>query len=409
MNNLAVVDPVVHSLIQAEEVRQREKIRLIASENYASQAVMEATGSVFTNKYSEGYLGRRFYEGQQNADPLESLAIARACALFGCEHANVQPYSGSPANLAVYAAILDPGDTVLGMELPHGGHLTHGARASVTGRWFKSVSYGLSAEGRIDMEQVRELSRKHRPRLLIAGYSAYPRIPDFAAFRKIADEIGAVLMVDMAHFAGLVAAKVHPSPVPFADIVTTTTHKTLRGPRGAMILCRQNFAAKIDRAVFPSLQGGPHNHTTAAIATALLEASKPEFADYCRQVLVNARALAEGLLAEGVELVTGGTDNHLILADLRSFGIGGKPAAVRLDQAGIECNANTVPHDTGKAATPSGIRLGTASVTTRGMREADLRRIAGWIGEVLRFPDDDAVVARIAQETREFALGFPVP
>jgi glycine hydroxymethyltransferase len=408
--NLATLDPAIHSLIVAEEKRQREKIRLIASENYVSQAVMEATGSVFTNKYSEGYPGKRFYEGQQCVDPLESLAIERALGLFGAEHANVQPYSGSPANLAVYAALLQPGDAVLGMELPHGGHLTHGSKASVTGKWFQCASYGLDpVTGRIDMEAVRALALAHKPKLLIAGHSAYPRIPDFAAFRAIADEVGAVLMIDMAHFAGLVAAGVHPNPVPFADIVTTTTHKSLRGPRGAMILCRKEFAAKIDRAVFPGLQGGPHNHTTAAIAVALLEASQDSFKDYGRQILSNAAALAQGLLDAGIPLVTGGTENHLILADLRPLGIGGKPAAELLDQAGLVCNANTVPFDTAKAATPSGIRLGTPAVTTRGMKEPEMARIAVWIALVLKNPTDNALIERIAQETRAFALGFPVP
>ena len=408
--NLATFDPAIHGLIQAEEQRQREKIRLIASENYVSKAVLEATGSVLTNKYSEGYPGKRFYEGQQCIDPLESLAIERACRLFGAEHANVQPYSGSPANLAVYAALLQPGDAVLGMELPHGGHLTHGSKASVTGKWFDCRSYGLDpATGRIDMETVRELALEHRPKLLICGHSAYPRIPDFAAFRRIADEVGAVLMIDMAHFAGLVAAGVHPNPVPFADIVTTTTHKSLRGPRGAMVLCRREFAARIDRAVFPGLQGGPHNHTTAAIAVALHEAAQESFKDYGRQILSNASALAQGLLEAGIPLVTGGTDNHLVLADLRPLGIGGKPAAELLDRAGIVCNANTVPFDTAKAATPSGIRLGAPAVTTRGMKEAEMARIAAWIAQVLKNPADDVLIGRIASQTREFALGFPVP
>jgi len=408
--SLASLDPEIHSLIRAEESRQREKIRLIASENYVSRAVLEATGSVLTNKYSEGYPGKRFYEGQQCIDPVEQLAIDRACALFGAEHANVQPYSGSPANLAVYAALLQPGDKVLGMELPHGGHLTHGSKASITGKWFDVRSYGLDpATGRIDMEAVRRLALEHGPKLLIAGHSAYPRIPDFEAFRKIADEVGAVLMVDMAHFAGLVAAGVHPNPVPFADIVTTTTHKSLRGPRGAMILCRKEFAAKIDRAVFPGLQGGPHDHTTAAIAIALKEAAQPDFREYGRQILSNAKALAEGLKAGGLELVTGGTENHLILVDLRPVGIGGKPAAELLDQAGLVCNANTVPFDTAKAATPSGIRLGTPAVTTRGMKEPEMARIAAWIVEVVKNPKDEERIGRIAHETREFALGFPVP
>jgi len=404
------VDKEVAALLAAEERRQFEKLRMIPSENYVSRAVLEATGSVFTNKYSEGYAGKRYYEGQQNVDPLEELAIARAKALFGADHANVQPYSGSPANLAVYFAVLKPGETVMGMALPHGGHLTHGWNVSITGQFFRSVQYGLDqATGRLDMDQVRELALKERPKLIIAGATAYPRIIDFEAFRRIADEVGAVLLVDMAHIAGLVAGGAHPSPVPHAHVVSTTTHKTLRGPRGAMLLCKAEMAKAIDKAVFPGLQGGPHNHTTAGIAVALKEASGPAFSEYAHQVVANARALAAHLQGYGFKLVTGGTDNHLILMDVTPRGLTGKQFAKALDRAGIECNYNTVPGDPRKPFDPSGLRLGTPAITSRGMKESDMARIAAWFNRVAEAPENESVLEAVFQEVREFTDRFPCP
>ena len=403
-------DPEVADLVAREERREFEKIRLIPSENYVSRAVLEATGSVFTNKYSEGYAGKRYYEGQQLVDPLESLALARARALFGADHANVQPYSGSPANLAVYFALLKPGDTVMGMALPHGGHLTHGWNVSITGAFFRSVQYGVNAEtGRIDYDQVRELAVRERPKLLIAGATAYPRIIDFPAMRAIADEVGATLLVDMAHIAGLVAGGAHPSPVPHADVVSTTTHKTLRGPRGAMLLCRDAMAKAIDKAVFPGLQGGPHNHTTAGIAVALKEAATPAFAEYAHQIVKNARALADQLAGYGFKLVSGGTDNHLILMDVTPRGLTGKAFARALDRAGLECNYNTVPGDPRKPFDPSGVRLGTPAVTSRGMKEPEMARIAAWFSRVGEAVGNEHALDAIAAEVREFTAGFPCP
>jgi glycine hydroxymethyltransferase len=410
MRSLSQSDPEISALVQAEERYQRESIRLIASENYASRAVLEASGSVFANKYAEGYPGARFYQGQQHVDALESLAIARAKALFGAEHANVQPYSGSPANLAVYLAFLQPGDTILGLALPHGGHLTHGAKASISGKWLRAVSYELDpATGLLDYDAIRAAALQHRPRILVAGHSAYPRQLDFARFRAIADEVGALLFVDMAHFAGLVAGGAHPSPVPLADVVTTTTHKTLRGPRGAMILCKERHARAIDKAVFPGLQGGPHNQTTAAIAVALGEAARPEFRAYARAVVENARALATGLIARGYDLVSGGTDNHLLLVDLRRKGIGGKPAAVAMERAGIVANYNTVPGETRKASDPSGLRLGTAAVTSRGFGRGEMERIASWIDLAIVAHEDGATLDGIASEVREFCADARTP
>jgi len=403
-------DPELFALIRAEEAREAQTIRLIPSENYVSAAVLAATGSVLTNKYSEGYPGKRYYEGQQQIDPIENLAIARAKALFGAEHANVQPYSGSPANLAVYLAFLSPGDTVMGMALPAGGHLTHGWNVSITGKFFRSVQYGVRKDtGRIDLDEVRELARKEKPKLLWAGGTAVPRIIDFAAFGEIAREVGAVFAADIAHIAGLVAGGAHPSPVPHADVVSTTTHKTLRGPRGGMLMCKAAHASAIDKAVFPGLQGGPHNHTTAGIAVALGEAQKPSFPEYARQIVANARALAAGLIERGYELVSGGTDNHLLLVDLTNKQIPGKRAAKALDRAGLELNYNTVPFDPRKPFDPSGIRLGTPAVTSRGMKEPEMARIAGWIDEVIRAPEDESVTRRVAGEIRELCSGFPAP
>ncbi|MFC0040919.1 serine hydroxymethyltransferase [Actinomadura rayongensis] len=405
-------DPSVAGLVEAEARRQFEKIRLIASENYVSPAVLEATGSVLTNKYSEGYAGRRYYEGQQNVDPLEQLAIERARTLFGAEHANVQPYSGSPANLAVYATFLEPGDTVLGLSLPMGGHLTHGWTVSATGKWFNAVRYEVRRDtGRVDMDQVRELALKERPKLIWCGGTALPRTIDFPAFAEIARECGAVLAADIAHIAGLVAGGAHPSPVGHADVVTTTTHKTLRGPRGAMILTTDEHAKAVDRAVFPGLQGGPHNHTTAAIAVALAEAARPDFADYARAIVANAVALADALLERGYDLVSGGTDNHLILIDLTNKGVAGKPAARALDEAGIELNYNAVPFDPRKPFDPSGLRLGTAAITTRGLTPDLMPRVAEWFDEVVvaAGKGDTTVADRVAAEIRDLMAAYPMP
>ncbi|WP_308287034.1 serine hydroxymethyltransferase [Actinomadura parmotrematis] len=412
ISRLQAEDPQIAGLVQDEARRQFEKIRLIASENYVSPAVLEATGSVLTNKYSEGYAGRRYYEGQQNVDPIELLAVERARDLFGAEHANVQPYSGSPANLAVYLAFLDPGDKVMGLSLPMGGHLTHGWSVSATGKWFTPVRYEVRADtGRIDMDQVRDLALKERPKLIWCGGTAVPRTIDFPAFAEIARETGAVLAADIAHIAGLVAGGAHPSPVGHAEVVTTTTHKTLRGPRGAMILSTAERAAAVDKAVFPGLQGGPHDHTTAAIAVALKEAAAPEFAAYAHRIVANARALAAALAERGYDLVSGGTDNHLVLIDLTSKGVAGKPAAQALDRAGVELNYNAVPFDPRKPFDPSGLRLGTAAITTRGLGEEQMPRIAAWIDAVVAgvAKEDRAVEARVAAEIRELLAGYPMP
>ena len=410
--HIAGSDPDIAELIQAEARRQREKIRLIPSENYVSVAVLEASGTVLTNKYSEGYPGRRYYEGQQFIDPLERIACERAEALFGVDHANVQPYSGSPANLAVYLAFLQPGDTVMGMALPMGGHLTHGWPVSVTGKWFHAVQYGVRAEtGRIDLDQVRDLARQDRPKVIFCGGTAIPRTIDFPAFADIANEVGAVLVADIAHIAGLIAGGAHPSPVGFADVITTTTHKTLRGPRGAMIMSTADHASALDKAVFPGLQGGPHNHTTAAIAVALREAAQPSFRNYAHQVVANAKALADALSARGYTLVSGGTDNHLILLDLTAQGIGGKPAAKALDRAGLEVNYNTVPFDPRKPFDPSGLRIGTPAITTRGLSQGHMAQIADWMDRaiVAAVKDDEESIDKIAAEVRELMVGFPMP
>ncbi len=410
--HVASTDPELAGLINAEAQREFEKIRLIPSENYVSVAVLEASGTVLTNKYSEGYPGRRYYEGQQVIDQIETIAMDRAKALFGVEHANVQPYSGSPANLAVYLALAAPGDTIMGMALPMGGHLTHGWSVSVTGKWFRPVQYGVRADtGRVDLDEVRDLARRERPKLIFCGGTAVPRTIDFPAFAEIANEVGAVLVADIAHIAGLIAGGAHPSPVGHAGVITTTTHKTLRGPRGAMIMSDAEHAKMLDRAVFPGLQGGPHNHTTAAIAVALKEAAQPEFREYAAQVVRNAKALAGSLSERGYTLVSGGTDNHLILADLTSQGIGGKPAAQALDRAGIETNYNTVPFDKRKPFDPSGLRIGTPAITTRGLREEHMPPIAAWMDEAITAAakDDETVIERIAAEVREFLADYPIP
>ncbi|MCH7718251.1 MAG: serine hydroxymethyltransferase [Chloroflexi bacterium] len=407
---LEQVDPEVAELIREEERYQAETIRLIASENYASAAVIEASGSVLTNKYSEGYPGKRYYEGQRYIDRLETLVQERAKRLFGVEHANVQPYSGSPANLAAYYALLEPGDTIMGMSLPHGGHLTHGWNVNFSARFYRAVQYPVDPKTHlIDYDQVRELARKERPKIIVAGATAYPREFDFKAFGEIAREVGAYFMADCAHIAGLIVAGVHPDPAPHADVITTTTHKTLRGPRGAMILCREEHAKAIDRAVFPALQGGPHNHTTAAIGVALQEASTEAFREYGRQVVRNAKALAGELLERGFRLISGGTDNHLILIDLTNKGVFGKKAAKALDRAGIVCNYNTIPDDPRKPFSPSGIRIGTPAVSSRGFGEAEMRRIAGWMDEVIAAPEDEAVSERVRAEVQELCADFPAP
>jgi glycine hydroxymethyltransferase len=408
--SLSERDPEIARLIKEEELRETVKLRLIPSENYASRAVLEATGSILTNKYSEGYAGKRYYEGQQIIDQVEELAVSRLKALFGAEHVNVQPYSGSPANLAVYLAFCNAGDTIMGLGLPSGGHLTHGSHVSITGRYFKAIGYNVGpTDHRIDFAEVRALAREHKPKLLWAGTTAYPRQLDFAKFREIADEVGAKLCADIAHIAGLVAGGVHPSPIGIADVVTSTTHKTLRGPRGGIVMCKAEHAKDIDRAVFPGLQGGPHNHTTAGIAVAAKEAATPEFKQYAQNVVSNAKVLAEGLLSKGFSLVTGGTDNHLILLDLRSKNITGKIAAKALDRAGIVGNYNSIPFDPRKPFDPSGFRIGTPSITSRGMGKDEMLRLAAWMDQVVSNAADDKLIEKVAAEVSEMCRGFPAP
>jgi glycine hydroxymethyltransferase len=410
--HLAAADPELAQLVEGEAQRQFQKVRLIASENYVSTAVLEATGTVLTNKYSEGYAGKRYYEGQQFIDRIEQLAIERAKAVFGVDHANVQTYSGSPANLAVYLAVAEPGDTIMGMALPAGGHLTHGWSVSATGKWFRAVQYGVRKDtGRIDLDEVRDLALAERPKLIFCGGTAIPRTIDFPAFAEIAKEVGAVLVADIAHIAGLVAGGAHPSPVGHAQIISTTTHKTLRGPRGAMLMSDAEHAKALDKAVFPGLQGGPHNHTTAAIAVALNEASRPDFRDYAAAVVANAKALAAALTERGFDLVSGGTDNHLILADLTNKGIGGKPAAQALDRAGIELNYNTVPFDPRKPFDPSGVRLGTAAITTRGLGVEQMPQVADWMDRAIQAANngDDAAIDAISAEVTEVLTAYPMP
>jgi len=410
--HLAAADPDLAQLVESEAQRQFEKVRLIASENYVSTAVLEATGTVLTNKYSEGYAGKRYYEGQQFIDQIETLAIERAKALFGVDHANVQTYSGSPANLAIYLALAEPGDTVMGMALPAGGHLTHGWSVSATGKWFRAVQYGVRKDtGRIDLDEVRDLALKEQPKLIFCGGTAIPRTIDFPGFAEIAKEVGAVLVADIAHIAGLVAGGAHPSPVGHAQIISTTTHKTLRGPRGAMLMSDAEHAKALDKAVFPGLQGGPHNHTTAGIAVALKEATQPDFREYAAAVVANAKALADALLARGFDLVSGGTDNHLILVDVTGKGIAGKPAAKALDRAGIELNYNTVPFDPRKPFDPSGLRLGTAAVTTRGLGVEQMSQVAEWIDRAVTAANDadETAIAAVAAEIKELLAGYPMP
>ncbi|GAB6875314.1 serine hydroxymethyltransferase [Thermaerobacter litoralis] len=407
---LAATDPEILRWIREEHRRQRETLELIASENFTSAAVLEAMGSALTNKYAEGYPGRRYYGGCQFVDQVEELARRRACALFGAEHANVQPHSGAQANMAVYFATLQPGDTILGMNLAHGGHLTHGSPVNFSGQLYKVVAYGVDPETeRIDYDQVARLAREHRPKLIVVGASAYPRVIDFARFRAIADEVGAKVMVDMAHIAGLIAGGEHPNPVPHAEFVTSTTHKTLRGPRGGFVLCREAEAKALDKAVFPGMQGGPLMHVIAAKAVCFHEAAQPAFRQYARQVVANARALAETLAAEGLRLVSGGTDNHLMLVDLRPLGVTGREAEQVLERVGITVNKNAIPFDPQPPMVTSGIRLGTPALTTRGMKETEMKAIGQLIAAALRHRDEPAELERIAGRVRELSAAFPHP
>lgn len=403
-------DPALANLIRRENDLESSTLRMIPSENYASRAVQEAAGSVLANKYSEGYARKRYYEGQQIIDEVEELAISRVKALFGAEHVNVQPYSGSPANLAVYLAFCNAGDPIMGLSLSAGGHLTHGHGVSITGKYFKSVSYGVRrSDHRIDMDEVRSLAMEHKPKLIWAGTTAYPRIIDWAAFRVVADEVGAILAADISHISGLVVAGEHPSPVGIADVVTSTTHKTFRGPRGGMIMCKAQYAAAIDKAVFPGLQGGPHNAATAGIAVAALEAATPEFRQYAKQVVANAKVLATALGEKGYAIVSGGTDNHLVLVDLTPKNVTGKVGAKALDKAGIVGNYNTVPFDTRKPFDPSGIRLGTPALTSRGFGPEEMLQVANWIDEVLIDPANEAVQARVRAEVAALCTKHPAP
>jgi glycine hydroxymethyltransferase len=407
--SVADTDPDVAQAIARETARQAHGLELIASENFVSTAVLEAAGSVFTNKYAEGYPGRRYYGGCEHVDVVESLAIARAKALFGAEHANVQPHSGAQANMAVFLATLKPGDTILGMNLAHGGHLTHGHPLNFSGKFFNVVPYGVRRDDeRIDYDELVALARTHKPKLIIAGASAYPRVLDFARFRQAADEAGALLMTDMAHIAGLVAAGVHPNPVPHSDFVTTTTHKTLRGPRAGLVLCRERLAKELDRALFPGVQGGPLVHIVAAKAVCLKEAAEPHFATYQRQVAANAARLATRLSAGGFRLVSGGTDNHLMLVDVFSRGITGKAAEAALGKAGITVNKNAIPFDTNPPMVASGIRIGTPAVTTRGMGESEMDLVGDLIIRALAHAEDDAVLGSIKPEVEALCVKFPL-
>jgi glycine hydroxymethyltransferase len=406
---LAEVDPQVSTAIDNEVRRQHEGLELIASENFVSEAVLEAMGSAFTNKYAEGYPGKRYYGGCEFSDEVEELARERAKKLFGAEHANVQPHAGSQANMEAYAAVVQPGDTILGLNLAHGGHLTHGHHLNFSGKTYKIVPYGVTKETEtIDYDDLEKLAEKERPKLVIGGGSAYPRIIDFARMRQIADKVGALYLVDMAHFAGLVAGGVHPSPVPHAQIVTTTTHKTLRGPRAGMILSKKEYAAAIDKTVFPGMQGGPLVHIIAAKAVCFHEAMQPSFADYARQIVVNAKVLAETLAAEGFRIISGGTDTHLMLVDVFSKGMLGSEAERALGEAGITVNKNAIPFDTNPPLKPSGIRIGTPALTTRGMKEGEMRQVGRWISEVLDNRTDTGLVGRVRRQVLDLAEAFPL-
>lgn len=409
LENLRLTDPTVYESIQKETEREREKIVLIASENYASRAVLEAQGSVFTNKYAEGYPGKRYYGGCEYADVVETIAIERAKELFGAEHVNVQPHSGSQANMAVYFSFLKPGDTILGMSLSHGGHLSHGASVNFSGMLYKNVPYGVNREtGHIDYDEVRRLAIENKPMMILVGASAYSRTLDFKVFSEIAKEVGAYLMADIAHIAGLIAAGLHPSPVPYADFVTTTTHKTLRGPRGGMIMCKAEYAKAIDRMIFPGIQGGPLVHVIAAKAVALKEALNKEFKDYQYRVIKNAKRLAEELMKRGFKIISGGTDNHLMLVDLTNKGITGKEAEDALDLAGITVNKNSIPYDEKPPTITSGIRIGTSSVTTRGMGEAEMVEIASMIDDVIKNTKDESKIKGLREKTKAICQQFPI-
>lgn len=409
MNYLLKQDPVIADAIQLELERQRDKIELIASENFVSSAVLEAMGTVLTNKYAEGYPGKRFYGGCEHVDVLEDLARQRVKDLFGAEHANVQPHSGAQANMAVYFASVKPGDTILGMNLAHGGHLTHGSPANAAAKLYNFVPYGVNSETfRIDYDEVRKLAHKHKPRMIVVGASAYPRTIEFEPFAQIAEEIGALFFVDMAHIAGIIAAGLHPNPVPHAHFVTTTTHKTLRGPRGGVILCRNSWAQAIDKAVFPTTQGGPLMHVIAAKAVAFGENAKPEFRDYMERVVQNAKVLAEALMEQGFHVVSGGTDNHLVLIDLRNMGLNGKEAQLLLDNIGVTVNKNTIPFDTASPLITSGIRLGTPAATTRGMGTNEMKMIADIIAQALKSPNDSTIQQKMSQRVKEITSQFPL-
>ncbi len=408
MSGLKTSDPEIYEAIRLETDRQEYKLELIASENLVSKDVLEALGSVMTNKYAEGYPAKRYYGGCEFVDMAETLAIERAKKLFACDHVNVQPHSGSQANMAVYMSSIKPGDTILGMNLSHGGHLTHGCPVNFSGQLYNVVSYGVTKDThRIDMEQVRSLAREHKPAMMVVGASAYPRIIDFAAFREIADEVGALIMVDIAHIAGLVATGLHPSPVPFAEFVTTTTHKTLRGPRGGMIMCRADMAKRVDKEIFPGIQGGPLMHVIAAKAVAFREALTPGFKAYQEQVLTNAVTLADELMAKGYELISGGTDTHLMLVDLTKQGITGKEAEAMLDKAGITVNKNTIPFETKSPFVTSGIRIGVPAATTKGMKEAEMKVIAGFIDNALKSRGDEKKLEEIKDAVVELSKSFP--
>ncbi len=410
MLTLRDTDPEIWGVIEAERKRQRETLELIASENYASRAVLEAMGSVLTNKYAEGYPGKRYYNGCENVDTAESLAIVRAKELFGAQHANVQPHSGSQANLGAYAALLQPGDTVLAMSLAQGGHLTHGAGVNMSGQLYHFVGYGVNRETeQIDYDELQSLAEQYKPKLIVSGATAYPRQFDFQRLRQIADSVGARMMVDMAHIAGLIAAKLHPDPIPVSEVVTSTTHKTLRGPRGGLILSKEEWGKAIDKAIFPGTQGGPLEHVIAAKAVAFKEALQPSFVEYQRRIIENAQALAAQLASRGLRIVSGGTDNHLMLVDVSTRGVTGRDAADRLHEAGITCNKNLIPFDPQKPTVTSGIRLGTPAVTSRGMGTEEMQQIAEWIVEVLDHIEDEAAIGRVREQVRQFALQFPVP
>ncbi len=410
MSHLQQADPEIWAAIQHEETRQVEGLELIASENYTSAAIQEAAGTVLTNKYAEGYPERRYYGGCENVDVIEAMARERACELFGAEHANVQPHAGSQANMSVYLTVLNPGDTYLAMSLDHGGHLTHGSPVNFSGKLYNVVPYGVREDDhRIDFDAVAKLAREHKPKLIVAGASAYPREIDHAKFAEIAKEVGALFMVDMAHYAGLVAGGVHNNPVEVADFVTSTSHKTLRGPRSGFVLCREEHAKGIDKTIFPGMQGGPLCHVIAAKAICFGEALKPDFKDYAAQVVANAKTLAEVLMQGGIKLSSGGTDNHLMLCDMTAIDLTGKIAEQALDRAGITVNKNMIPFDQRTPFDPSGIRIGTAALTTRGMKEDEMRKVGDWILEVLRNADNHDIVSRVHEEVREFAKAFPVP